>query len=500
MTYSPTFLPHFTPYITPCFDARGAPRFCTLFSLSLIPCFFLSFYIPLSFCPFRVVFRAKKLIAKMKDINGAHRSVADAEEENGENLGFETPTSGIATPQPDLHDKRLPGIATSFGQVGTASLKRHVSASSLSGAFEPLSIADANPASHAGRAPDPEDCGPGAASPPADSSLRNCERQGSRPTELPQGTVEPLPLPTPPTSGRSSSSRPDGDKAKELGGSKASAFPARSFLVRHTAPDVGLPASTFPVSNAAPLTSVVTASAVAPSYSTRPDPLTMPDQNPIPPNTTSSFDHLHTTTSPTTLQSITPIAPPTPSHSRASSALSNLKGFFSLDSVKILTKAFKSGPSTPTRTLSTAQPAPPAQAERNGLVSGDISRSQTPKPSSGSTTPAAKGKLTIKITEARGIKKSRDPYVVAVFQRNELISGGPRPEEEDDETPPVPSFSGGLGGVAIQRQGSDSGRPMAIPMRSRQSSSTSVTEHNTLRNRTGRKSFSSPKWDAEAVL
>lgn len=435
----------------------------------------------------------------MKDINGAHRSAADAEEENGENLGFETPTSGVATPQPDLHDKRLPGIATSFGQVGTASLKRRVSASSLSGAFEPLSIADATSASHSGQAFDPEDCIPGIASASADSSLRNCERQESQRTELPQGTAEPLPLPTPPASGRSSTSRPDRGKTEESGGgSKASAFPARSFLVRHTAPDVGPPASTFLISNAAPLTSVVTASAVAPSYPTRSDPLTTPNQNPINTNTSNSSDHPQSTTSLPTLQSLAQIAPATPSHFRASSALSNLKGLFSLDSVKILTKAFKSGPSTPTRTLSTAQPS---QAEKNGLASGDISRSQTPRPSSGSTTPAAKGKLTIKITEARGIKKSRDPYVVAVFQRNELISGGPRPEDESEGATPVPSLgAGGPGGVPIQRQGSDSGRPMAIPMRSRQSSSTSVSEHNAFRNRTGRKSFSSPKWDAEAVL
>lgn len=435
----------------------------------------------------------------MKDINGADRSVPGAEEENGENLGFETPTSGVATPQPDLHDKRFPGIATSFGQVGTASLKRRVSASSLCGAFEPLSIADATPASHSGRAHDPEDCGPGTASDPAGPSLRNCEKQDSRRTELPQGATEPLPLPTPPTSGRSSSSRPDRDMTKELGSSKASALPARSFLVRHTtSPDAGPPASTLPVSNAAPLTSVVTASAVAPSYSSRLDLPTMPDQDPTPANTNNSFEQHHTTISPPTLQSLAQIPPPTPSHSRASSALSNLRGLFSLDSVKILTKAFKSGPTTPTRTLSTAQPS---QAEKNGSVSGEISRSQTPRPTSGSATATAKGKLTIKITEARGIKKSRDPYVVAVFQRNELISGGPRPEEEGEKSPPLPPFGGGgPGGVAIQRQESDSGRPMAIPMRSRQSSSTSASEHNTFRSRAGRKSFSSPKWDAEAVL
>ncbi|CAI4216343.1 unnamed protein product [Parascedosporium putredinis] len=166
--------------------------------------------------------------------------------------------------------------------------------------------------------------------------------------------------------------------------------------------------------------------------------------------------------------------------------------------------AFKSGPTTPTRALSAAQPS---QADhKNGsssmsITTGlDVSRSQTPKLPPGAQAPAAKGKLTIKITEARGMKKSRDPYVVAVFQRSELISGPPRPEEPEEVTPPVPVFPA-MGGLPIQRQGSDSGRiPMAIPMRSRQSSNTSVTDYTSFRNRNSRKSFANPKWDAEAIF
>ncbi|GJC80071.1 hypothetical protein ColLi_02909 [Colletotrichum liriopes] len=38
---------------------------------------------------------------------------------------------------------------------------------------------------------------------------------------------------------------------------------------------------------------------------------------------------------------------------------------------------------------------------------------------------------------------------------------------------------------------------MSIPMRSRQSSNTSISDYNTFRNRS-RRSFTSPKWDAEA--
>ncbi|KAM5355809.1 hypothetical protein ACJ41O_002455 [Fusarium nematophilum] len=161
----------------------------------------------------------------------------------------------------------------------------------------------------------------------------------------------------------------------------------------------------------------------------------------------------------------------------------------------------QSGPSTPTRAMSAARPSASDGRElSSGRTSHDgaeVSGTQTPRSAGGAQAPAAKGKLTIKINEARGLRKSRDPYVVVVFQRSELISGGPRPSGEEDNltiaTPGMP-----MGGMPIQRQGSDSGRPMAIPMRSRQSSNTSVSDYNTFRNRSARLSFTNPKWDAEA--
>ncbi|TDZ73105.1 Serine/threonine-protein kinase SCH9 [Colletotrichum trifolii] len=157
----------------------------------------------------------------------------------------------------------------------------------------------------------------------------------------------------------------------------------------------------------------------------------------------------------------------------------------------------QSGPPTPTRALSAAQPS---QEERSGSKRSSNetvppSGTQTPRGASGAQVPAARGKLTIKIVEAKSLRRARDPYVVAVFQRSELISGGPRSvEDEEDVHMPAPS----MGGIPIQRQGSDSGRPaMSIPMRSRQSSNTSISDYNTFRNKS-RRSFTSPKWDAEA--
>lgn len=164
----------------------------------------------------------------------------------------------------------------------------------------------------------------------------------------------------------------------------------------------------------------------------------------------------------------------------------------------------QSMPATPTRALSNqtvksdasggSDPsnAQPAKANLEATPSHSTSSGST-----GAPAPAPKGKLTVKITEARGLRKSRDPYVVAVFQRNELVSKGPVPGEEDEGEEATGSPM--MGGIPITRSGSDSGRPMAIPMKSRQSSNTSLSDYRDFKGK-GRKSFTNPKWDTEAVF
>lgn len=188
----------------------------------------------------------------------------------------------------------------------------------------------------------------------------------------------------------------------------------------------------------------------------------------------------------------------------SSSTTSAPSKWFSLEGLKELTRGviFKSGPPTPTRALSAAHSSQSDGRETPGRSSNEGTDTatggiQTPR-TAGVQPPAPKGKLTIKIAEARGLRMCRDPYVVAVFQRSELISGGPRQIGEEEALSITPL---GLGGIPIQRQGSDSGRPpMAIPMRSRQSSNTSIHDYNTFRNRAARSPLTNPKWDAEAVL
>ena len=109
-----------------------------------------------------------------------------------------------------------------------------------------------------------------------------------------------------------------------------------------------------------------------------------------------------------------------------------------------------------------------------------------------------KGKLSVNITEARGLRPSYDPYVVCVFEWNEYISKGPKREEsadtEKDDAKPREEI---LRAVPIKRSGSDMGRAMAIPMKSRQSSTTSLSDQKNFKSGT---QVTDPKWDHEATL
>ncbi|RSL80375.1 hypothetical protein CEP51_006636 [Fusarium floridanum] len=416
----------------------------------------------------------------MHGVNQTTRSAA-ADEDGADHIGLDTPRSGVATPQPDLQDKRLPGIMSYFGQVRQrpSSTTSHSHRLSLS---KPNRSASQSAVTLNRKQSQP--------TPPAalqlqahtESSSRECASLASDRLLLqhePLG-LEPRskerdehklsnPYPSPPTSQPSSS-----------GGSI-------SQDMIFAAPDSG--ANGKAAAAAKSLTQSQTKKSAASLFTTT---HYQPSNDPLPPKLDSSNLAVP-------LKDSDP-----PSHPEARSTTSTRPAapgkWYSLDGLKELTRmTFKSGPSTPTRAMSAARPSgSDSRALSSGRTSHDgaeVSGTQTPRSSGGTQAPAAKGKLTIKINEARGLRKSRDPYVVVVFQRSELISSGPRHIEEDDN---LSVATPGMGGIAIQRQGSDSGRAMAIPMRSRQSSNTSISDYNTFRNRSARLSFTNPKWDAEA--
>lgn len=405
-------------------------------------------------------------------INKNVRSAAD--EDGADHIGLETPRSGVATPQPDLQDKRLPGIMSYFGQVrkypSTPSSDPNSSQSDTT--LDRISVVPTPPAGlqlQAHTEGSPRCCESSA----LDRSLLQHERPGSMPstTERDEHNLSD-PYPTPPTSQPSSSGGSiSQDMISADSGAHGRATVEQKSLTQQ---------SQFKKPTASPFTTT--------HFQTSNDP-SLPELD-------SSKNAAPTK------DSIIPSHPEPSTSSGACSAAAPGKWHF-LNGLKELTRmTFKSGNSTPTRAMSAARPSGSDRAPSSGRTSHDgaeVSGTQTPRSSAGAQAPAAKGKLTIKINEARGLRKSRDPYVVVVFQRSELISGGPHHIDEDDnlsvEPPPA------AGGIPIQRSGSDSGRPLAIPMRSRQSSNTSINDYGSFRNRSGGQlTFTNPKWDAEAEL
>ena len=110
---------------------------------------------------------------------------------------------------------------------------------------------------------------------------------------------------------------------------------------------------------------------------------------------------------------------------------------------------------------------------------------------------APRGKLSIKIAEARNLKASYDPYVVCQFEWNECVSKGAKHDcmdVDDDEPTSSKGIVPQLSSLPIRRTDSDMGKPMAIPMKSRQSSTNGTGEER------GLNKVTDPHWDHEAML
>lgn len=420
----------------------------------------------------------------MAEINNLRR--ASPADDDTDQIGYDTPRSGIATPQPDLKDKRLPGIMSYFGQVRYTPL---ASPFSFSPSTHARDTETPCPASHQ------EEKGPERETKQASTlgmdagkddepvvSLHLLDER-ARIVQLVQPPQQAAPFfnpyPTPPCSKTPSERGQKLSDASADSGQESSICPSVRPSTSITTMSVSghLAQKIRRATLASPVTSIVTTNTVLMSCIPKPSGCITASTTP-----SSPLD-----SKPPSVDSVEHI-------SAQRDTIDRLRKL-------TLTTSTKSGPPTPTRALSAAQPSPAetrsSQTSRNGTESNGRQSTSTSR-SGGVQAPPQRGKLTIKIREGRGLRKSRDPYVVAVFQRSELISPGPRTFEDDDEViAPVTTVH--MGGIPISRQGSDSGRPMAIPMRSRQSSNTSISEYTTFRNRT-RRSFTSPKWDAEAVL
>ena len=406
-----------------------------------------------------------------------------------DHIDSDTPRSGVATPRPDLSDKRLPGIMHSyFGQVGSG-----LSTSPISGPLETPAVGS--------EAEDPlpfhrrEVSTDGILLLGASDSQRDSEcaygddaepslllpHEQSETSQISSAQPRGLhPYPTPPVSKPPSLTKlklNDSNSDPEEVDKRRGPLPPASFTHRKTISD-SLPSKARRASMLYPLSAVLTASNVHVTHFSTP-----PDHSP----------------------STTPISSV---RSRVTSFSGGSLSYDRLKELKLTDDAglprMKSHPPTPTRALSNqtansdassgSDPAT-ARPSKTAAATPDLAPASTSNGTGGAPVKSPRGKLTVKIAEARGLRRSKDPYVVAVFQRNELVSKGPRAnDEEDDEEMRSP-----VGGIPMSRNGSESGRPMAIPMKSRQSSSTSLTDYRDFKMK-ARKSMTNPKWDTEAVL
>lgn len=405
-------------------------------------------------------------------------------EDDANGFDSDTPRSGIATPQPDPSDKRLPGIMHSyFGQVGAGFFTSLI----------PGQSENSNLASKAQSGP-PSSCPEEGRSDEVPSSdkqepvteLASASAQTGQedhplsPNEQSRTSIAPQtsrlslnPYPTPPASQTPSLHKLKLSDSCSEEDEKVTVSDAGALSpIRHESISESMPSHARRASLMNPLSSIVTTSNVHAAHFSNPS-----DRYP-----TTSLDES--------------------SHSRSDSEFNDSLSYDRLKKLTDDAPRKKSIPPTPTRALSSHT----AKSDTSGgsdagngnppKAKEEIPRVTSPAESTEVHAPAPKGKLTVKIAEARGLRKSRDPYVVAMFQKNELVSKGPMIEEGDEHEEPT---STPMGGIPISRTASDSGRPMAIPMKSRQSSNVSLSDHRDFKSK-GRKSMTDPKWDTEAVL
>lgn len=407
--------------------------------------------------------------------------------------------SGIATPQPDLQDKRLPGIMHSyFGQVGNeSSTPSAIQASSPS--------ASASKASHVPSAQDgslqtptvelstPEmnshrSDGRLSRSSSASGSIVMVEKGDHLEHEPPLLSHEALSkssheassqrldpeLPTPPSSSspcsllgkpsRGASPSPSVDQGM------GSICRALKNFITSSSPQTTATTHTRERHHSLPLSGLSTVPVLASDFS---NPTTSTPPSSATPVEQDGFDFVSREDKDEKT---------TPTQDAGSTSEKTKE-----ESADNTTVAKNTPPLTP-RALS-QEGHPNGAASRSGSTGQSEKAAAAAKPSNGLNMGAVNGKLHVKISQGRGLRPSYDPYVVCVFEWNEYISKGPKSEEQNKEK------KESLQSVPIRRTDSDMGRPMAIPMKSRQSSQNSATDEpkNTAL-------VTNPEWDHEAVL
>lgn len=216
-------------------------------------------------------------------------------------------------------------------------------------------------------------------------------------------------------------------------------------------------------------------------------------------NITTSASHI---SNPTPSQSDTMPNTPvkdTPATSALSSLTSHLENVRLTDGVAPL--RMKNTPPLTPRALSNdgsdASKNTPPGTDLDHPKSNLNSTATTSAPRSSAPVQPPRGKLIVTVSGARGLKPSYAPYAVCAFEEIESYAHDTKQEEPDTDNE-MRSRDHVLGGVPIKRSGSDMGRSIAIPMKSRQSSTTSLSDQQDFKSK--RHTITEPRWDHEAVL
>ena len=425
------------------------------------------------------------------------RRTSRSDEDTHDHIGSTSTTpSGVATPNPNPADKRLPGIINSyFGQVGarfSTILCNHKSCPAM--ATQPAGATSMDPC---GPCPGALPTAPGTPNPLPKTEIREGSTSSGSALSVMISRNFLVPYPTPPTSSPGSppgSSRGRGDSTGNgffPAFAESSGIPRlednfnrpRPALARNQSGSDIMPLRTYRKgSSVTPLSNIVSSSSVHAAHLS--NPASYPSTSPGTPNRRQSL---------------------------VSTLSITLASFLELTRLTDGVAAFapiKSTPPLTPRALSTDGTETPkklspsvlnSQSEDPSRVSPKVDRLSAVTPGTSSTPNAApvgplKGKLLVKVIEARGLRPSQDPFVVCVFEWNESIAKAPtqvegiyKDENRDGFSVPLP----------IRRSLSEMGRSMAIPMKSRQSSTTSVSDHKTFQN--GR-TLTDPCWYHEGIL
>ncbi|OJK02903.1 hypothetical protein ASPACDRAFT_50368 [Aspergillus aculeatus ATCC 16872] len=431
------------------------------------------------------------------------RSSGVQEEDNQDSIGSNSPTpTGISTPQPDLADKRLPSLSSSYFQVGSPSnnnTRRPNTRCSSSETRASASSFQSDTSAGGGR--DSQIFGHNSS--PSDSFVL-MERPEVMDTKLsvasPDQNLEtnmivpetfpPTNLPTPPYHSACSLLQKESDETGS--GSFTSDRGMSSIfntLKNYLSPAGSMSSSESPARRhtSLPVSSVSDDPVLATHFS-----------NPSLPPYMS--DTLCLADAPL-LEHEKPLVSITSENlAKLTGTVSDLVRF--KNTPPLTPRAMSNEGSQPDKKPVTSSPPTsipvPAQSgdetSSTDELAGKLNEAfpperDTPSPSNGPPVAPLKGKLFVKISEARGLRPGFDPYVVCVFEWNEAISKSAK-EEED---------------ASLERQQKEqeslepeAGRPMAIPMKSRQSSNNSALDGPDLRG--GRAPVTDPHWNHETTF